>query len=268
MNRNANPDFDPDDTSEGYGYNTEEPAESVEPTETVESPEATPGRRPTSHAREEHTAGFPLRGIAMVLIAAAVGLGLWGLYYLTQSGDDADSQNASVASDSAATGGPEGVDQQGKDGKDAARDDAQPNANKDAKKDKNAADSTAKPNEDAKPGQDAEAGAGAEAGSGAGTATAPTRVSVLNNSTVANLAKDVSGDIKNKGYKLGDVGNFADEILPETTVFFPAGDKAAEDEARQLASDLGGIARENIDSLPKEATKDRALTVVLVDPNA
>ncbi|MGV3248170.1 LytR C-terminal domain-containing protein, partial [Corynebacterium sp. 11254D007CR] len=94
---------------------------------------------------------------------------------------------------------------------------------------------------------------------------APKKVSVLNNSMTQGLADRVSRDLEGNGYELGEVGNFPEEVLPETTVFFPKGDAAAEAEARKIASELGGIARENIDSLPDKATQGRGLTVVLTD---
>lgn len=247
------------------------------------SPARTSGRTPTSHARAEEASGFPVRGVAMVLIAVAVLLGLWGLYALTQSGDkdsSADSRDT-AATDStdkgAATGGPEGNPD--------ARGDAHGDTDKNTGADKSADKSADKPgdaadrdkagdngNSDSDRGAAAPAPAPGEGANGAngqgGADAAPKRVNVLNNSTVSNLAKDISGDIKKKGYDLGEVGNFSDEILPETTVFFPEGDSAAEEEARKLASEMHGVARPNIDSLPKDATKDRSLTVVLVDPNA
>lgn len=86
---------------------------------------------------------------------------------------------------------------------------------------------------------------------------------MLNNSTVAGLAADMAAQIEADGFELGEVGNFATDILPETTVFFPAGDAAAEAQARELAEKLRGVARENIDSLPDSA--DQAVTVVLVN---
>lgn len=89
---------------------------------------------------------------------------------------------------------------------------------------------------------------------------------VLNNSTTTGLAADISEQLEADGYELGTVGNFNQAILPETTVFFPAGDAAAEAEARRIADKIGGIARPNIDSLPEESTATRSLTVVLTNP--
>lgn len=65
------------------------------------------------------------------------------------------------------------------------------------------------------------------------------------------------------GFEIGEVGNFPDEILPETTVFFPKDDPDAETAARELASKMGGVARENIDSLPEPVKASHSLTVVL-----
>ncbi|WP_068801251.1 LytR C-terminal domain-containing protein [Corynebacterium phoceense] len=90
-------------------------------------------------------------------------------------------------------------------------------------------------------------------------------MSILNNSTVQGLAADVSKQVTDAGYELGEVGNFADEILTETTVFFPAGDAVAEAQARTLADKFSGVAKENIQALPEKAMAEGAVTIVLVN---
>lgn len=177
---------------------------------------------------------LPLRGFAMVLIAVAVVLGLWALYALTQGGGDEESTPAAATS-SAPAGGAEGPTT-------------------------SAAAPSQQPEADAEHSSDAPSPAPAPA-----EQPAPKKVSVLNNSMTQGLADRVSRDLEGKGYELGEVGNFPEEVLPETTVFFPKGDAVAEAEARKIASGLGGIARENIDSLPDRATEGRGLTVVLTD---
>lgn len=200
-------------------------------------------------------AGLPLRGLAMVLIAVAVMLALWALYAFTQ--DDSDASLA--GSETPATG-----EQQA----------GQPSANGQAP----AEGQTPAENQPAQPGSESEppangadgsapAAAPAPAPGPAAPAEAPKRVSVLNNSMVQGLAANISDRLKSEGYELGEVGNFNEEILPETTVFFPTGDEVAEREALSIADKIGGIARENIDSLPEEATRDRGLTVVLTNNN-
>lgn len=60
-----------------------------------------------AHAKK---GGLPLRGLAMVLIAVAVMLGLWGLYAMTSEDDDSTvaSDSEQSKSDASANGGQEG----------------------------------------------------------------------------------------------------------------------------------------------------------------
>lgn len=196
---------------------------------------------------------LPLRGFAMVLIAVAVVLGLWALYALTQGGGDEESTPAAATS-SAPAGGAEGPTTSA----------AAPSQEKDA--DAEHSTEAPAPAEDSNREEAAPAaGQPEQAAPAPAEQPAPKKVSVLNNSMTQGLADRVSRDLEGKGYELGEVGNFPEEVLPETTVFFPKGDAAAEAEARKIASELGGIARENIDSLPGKATEGRGLTVVLTD---
>ncbi len=195
--------------------------------------------------------GLPLRGLAMVLIAVAVMLGLWGLYALTS--DDSGSQDsAGGAGDATAT---------------ATAPQEQPAQS--AQPEQPAQPTPGQETAPAQPGQEnppAAAEQPVERPAGQPAASEGKRqVNVLNNSTVQGLAADKARDIESAGFTLGQVGNFAEEVLPETTVFFPAGDAAAEAQARTLADKLGGVARENIQSLPAPAVEHGALTVVLVN---
>ena len=193
---------------------------------------------------------LPLRGFAMVLIAVAVVLGLWALYALTQGGGDEESTPAAATS-SAPAGGAEGPTTSA----------AAPSQEQNADAERSSDVPSPAPAEDAAPA----AGQPEQANPAPAKQPAPKKVSVLNNSMTQGLADRVSRDLEGKGYELGEVGNFPEEVLPETTVFFPKGDAAAEAAARKIASGLGGIARENIDSLPDKATEGRGLTVVLTD---
>lgn len=212
--------------------------------------------------------GLPLRGFAMVLIAIAVLLGLWAVYSLTQSNDVADqageTQSAEAPAEPAA---PQPED-------DAAG--APPEQDATAEADREGGDAAARdddaaeePADEAPRGRDAAAGdsdtpAAAGPGGGAAPAAEPEILHVLNNSTVSNLAADVSEQLGEQGYELGEVGNFSDEIFPETTVFFTPGNPDAESRARELASRLDGVARENVDSLPAETTGANDITLVLI----
>lgn len=220
----------------------------------------------TENETSSASGGLPLRGFAMVLIAIAVLLGLWGLYALTQNDettDTADSvQTAETAPTEPGTGG---------DGDGAVSDPtgpAVPAEDEDGDGDQPETDAD-REDEDTRAGEspDEEADrAPADRGAGVGAAPVqePAKLHVLNNSTVSNLAADVSEELRDRGYELGEVGNFSDEIFPETTVFFQPGNTGAETEARELASQLDGVAREYVDSLPGETTGDNDLTLVLV----
>ncbi|WP_448854886.1 LytR C-terminal domain-containing protein [Corynebacterium frankenforstense] len=207
--------------------------------------------------------GLPLRGLAMVLIAVAVLLGLWGVYALTSGGDDegADSAAMSGSAEPGADQGQAGQNGQsqngaagetGKDGKDApgerAGQDAEDKEHKDG-----AAD-----------GQAAEGQGGANGAAGQGNA-APAKVNVLNNSTVPDLAARLSDELKGQGTEVGSVGNLPGEVLqvPENTVFFQPGNADAEKRARELADRVGGVAREYDQALPDDTAGANDLTLVL-----
>nr|WP_304503746.1 LytR C-terminal domain-containing protein [Corynebacterium lemuris] len=100
---------------------------------------------------------------------------------------------------------------------------------------------------------------------GGGVAAEPQRLHVLNNSLVPNLAADVAGTLDGEGYRLGEVGNLSDLILPETTVFFQPGNADTEKRARELADRVRGVAREYDPALPEGTDGRNDLTLVLVD---
>ncbi|WP_143063457.1 LytR C-terminal domain-containing protein [Corynebacterium cystitidis] len=220
---------------------------------------------------------FPYRGLAMILIAVAVALGLWALYALTQGGG-AENNAASGQSNSTAT-----ADKNP--GAAAGNGAAQPGTNQD-------------PNAPAQPGQpgahntngapgaegashtapegaaahgarDGNATNGAsESNQDAGAAAAPKAdvVNVYNNSTITGLAANVSQSLRADGVDVGvESGNIPESqmVLAETTVFFDPAVEGAEDKARELADRVGGVARANVDTLPQEATEGGALTLVL-----
>lgn len=220
------------------------------------------------------TGGLPLRGLAMVLIAVAVLLGLWALYSLTQDGEDptrtADSSNTS---DSApALPGTEGGSPDaatppapGESSDPAAEDDAaKENEEKNGEEPPAREDEAARPDEDRDAGEAAEQGREDAAPGGGGKPADSPKLNVLNNSTVPQLAATVSEQLNEEGFALGEVGNFSDEIFPETTVFFQPGNTEAEKDARELASRLGGVARAYKDTLPEETRGQNDLTLILV----
>ena len=242
---------------------------------------STPSKQAGAH--RSSSSGLPLRGFAMVLIAVAVMLGMWGLYTLTSkdSTDTAQTGSTGVATlpapaegEPGAQGGPSA--QPGAAGS-AAR------GTQDAKAGQDAAGQPAKEGQDAagreaanKDGAAAGA-AGAESAAGAERAAKDIPVNVFNNSGRANFAAEQADKLKDEGFKIGEVGNLAGDILtvPQTTVYFPAGDKDAESLARETAAQFygaqsipeGAIA-EYPAELKAEFTKGNAVVAVLAIPQA
>ncbi len=64
-------------------------------------------------------------------------------------------------------------------------------------------------------------------------------VQVLNNSRITGLAHQVAGEVAAKGWKIGVIGNLQGAI-PETTVYFSPGEKAA---AKHLAREFSAVHR-------------------------
>ncbi|MGV3072756.1 LytR C-terminal domain-containing protein [Corynebacterium phoceense] len=208
-------------------------------------------------------AGLPLRGLAMVLIAVAVALGLWALYSFTRGGNpEPTAADAPVAAQSPQAQQPQPGQAQPSD----APANGQPGtpAEDQGETGTDGTDGAATPGAAAAPAGEGDAAALAD-GAGEGASASQRKVSILNNSTVQGLAADVSKQVTDAGYELGEVGNFADEILTETTVFFPAGDEVAEAQARTLADKFSGVAKENIQALPAKAMAEGAVTIVLVN---
>lgn len=172
----------------------------------------------------------------MILIAVAVLLAGWGVYAMTR-----DDSNTAV--NSSATQQPD-----------------QPPAAAPAPSDAAPAEGA---QSEAAPAPVPEAApAPAPAPGGQAAQAAQPRVHVLNNSMVSGLANDVAEQLKGRGYELGEVGNYAEGVVPENTVYFTPSTPGAEQAARQLADSVGGVAVARVDNLPEE-TRD-ANTIVLV----
>lgn len=186
--------------------------------------------------------GLPLRGLAMVLIAVAVLLVMWGLYAATQN-TDSDGDQAAPATTT------EVVETRAE----------QPTAPAEETTEEAPEETTT---EDVTEEETAEAPAPAPAPA---PADEPSRLNVINNSTVPNLAADVADRMRADGYEVGEVGNLAEHILPENTVFFQPGNAEAEQRARELAERVGGVAREYESFLPENTDGRNDLTLVLVN---
>ena len=242
---------------------------------------STPSKQAGAH--RSSSSGLPLRGFAMVLIAVAVMLGMWGLYTLTSkdSTDTAQTGSTGVATLPAPAEGEPGA--QGSPSAQPGAAGSAARGTQDAKAGQDAAGQPAKEGQDAagreaanKDGAAAGA-AGAESAAGAERAAKDIPVNVFNNSGRANFAAEQADKLKDEGFKIGEVGNLAGDILtvPQTTVYFPAGDKDAERLARETAAQLygaqsipeGAIA-EYPAELKAEFTKGNAVVAVLAIPQA
>ncbi|UWE70655.1 LytR C-terminal domain-containing protein [Corynebacterium diphtheriae bv. mitis] len=153
---------------------------------------------------------LPLRGIAMILIAVALMLGAWGVYSVT-SDNSSSAPKTSTAETSEQTPAEKSAPQAP-----AASDTPVPS---DA------------PSESAAPAEKAPADKPAESPA----ADRPVPVRVLNNSTVQGLAAQVADTLRSHGIDVVEVGNLPDAVVPETTVFYPAGHQA---QAQKIADQL------------------------------
>ena len=212
--------------------------------------------------------GVPKRGLAMILIAVALLLGLWGIYAMTKD-DSSDQATNEQTNQSAQDGNGQGTNGQGQAGQASQgatgqdQNQQDPNAQNANGQDQNRG-----------PGNEngAEEGAnGANRANGANGANAMTAenqtINVYNNSAVPGFADRVAGQVRENGTKVGEVGNIPGEsvIFEQNTVLFDPATPGAEDRARELADKVGGIAIPNNDSIPAEAKKPGSLTLVLAE---
>ncbi|CAB0872019.1 hypothetical protein FRC0360_01988 [Corynebacterium diphtheriae] len=146
----------------------------------------------------------------MILIAVALMLGAWGVYSVT-SDNSSSAPKTSTAETSEQTPAEKSAPQAP-----AASDTPVPS---DA------------PSESAAPAEKAPADKPAESPA----ADRPVPVRVLNNSTVQGLAAQVADTLRSHGIDVVEVGNLPDAVVPETTVFYPAGHQA---QAQKIADQL------------------------------
>lgn len=151
----------------------------------------------------------------MILIAVALMLGAWGVYSVT-------SDNSSSAPKTS-----------------TAETSEQTPAEKSAPQAPAASDTpaaSAAPGEFAAPGEKAPADKPADKpAADKPAAERPVPVRVLNNSTVQGLAAQVADTLRSHGIDVVEVGNLPDAVVPETTVFYPAGHQA---QAQKIADQL------------------------------
>lgn len=151
----------------------------------------------------------------MILIAVALMLGAWGVYSVT-------SDNSSSAPKTS-----------------TAEKSEQPPAEKSAPQAPAVSDTPATsdaPGESAAPAEKAPADKPADKPAADKPADErPVPVRVLNNSTVQGLAAQVADTLRSHGIDVVEVGNLPDAVVPETTVFYPAGHQA---QAQKIADQL------------------------------
>ena len=224
----------------------------------------------------------------MVLIAVAVMLGMWGLYAMTS--DKSENVASEGANDAAVTGpangGAEGENQGGaaSGGEDAAAGGTTPDSAEGADKtaDNANAGEGAEAGDRAEGGDRADNSDRAESGDQAEGGAAPDRqqadipVNVYNNSARVNYAADEAERLKSENFKVSEVGNLSGDVFtaPQTTIYFPEGDAAAENLAKEVAAQYygGSVPAEALAPYPAELkgdyTKGDAVVVVLAVPQA
>ena len=201
---------------------------------------------------------LPLRGVAMILISVALLLAMWGIYSMT-GGKSAKVHNAASTDSAAASAvsvqpaAPAGPVTSAP-GVPAPRSGAPAPASAPAGA---AASGAAAPGTSGGAGTAGAAGA-AGASTSAGDKSAVT-VHVLNNSTIQGLAAKAKEQLTRQGYRVGQVGNYSRSVVPQNTVYYTDN----EQQARELAEKVGGVAQQRPADLPAETAGPGSLVVVL-----
>ena len=194
----------------------------------------------------------------MILISVALLLAMWGIYSMTggksakvNNAASTDSAAASVAPAQPAT--PAGPATSAP-GVPAPSSEAPAPASAPAGA---AASGAAAPGASGGAGTAGGAGA-AGASTSAGDKSAVT-VHVLNNSTIQGLAAKAKEQLTRQGYRVGQVGNYSRSVVPQNTVYYTDN----EQQARELAEKVGGVAQQRPADLPAETAGPGSLVVVL-----
>lgn len=198
---------------------------------------------------------LPLRGVAMILISVALLLAMWGIYSMT-GGKSAKVHNAASTDSAAASAvsvqpaAPVGPATSAP-GVPAPSSEAPAPA---------PASGAAAPGAPGGAGTAGTAGAAGAAGAStsAGDKSAVT-VHVLNNSTIQGLAAKAKEQLSRQGYRVGQVGNYSRSVVPQNTVYYTDN----EQQARELAEKVGGVAQQRPADLPAETAGPGSLVVVL-----
>lgn len=211
-------------------------------------------------------AAFPKRGVAMILLAVAALLLLWGIYAMNKGdGQDAAAPGTTEATTAQATQATQAT----------TAISAPANPSEQAQPSEKATEQE-KPAEEAKP-TEKPAEQEQPAPAPAGLAREQAQVYVYNNSGIPDLANRTAGDLAAQ-YNVANRSNDAAAMnmpeqtygaFPQTFVFFNPNTPGADAVAAELAQRIGGTPRATTDvpvntSLPREAVeKPEAITVVL-----
>ena len=206
-------------------------------------------------------AAFPKRGVAMILLAVAALLLLWGIYAMNKGDGNQDA---------AAPGTTEATTAQATQATQATTAISAPASPSEQ------ATEEQKPTEQEKPAEQTQP-AEQPAPAPAGLAREQAQVYVYNNSGIPDLANRTAGDLAAQ-YNVANRSNDAAAMnmpeqtygaFPQTFVFFNPNTPGADAVAAELAQRIGGTPRATTDvpantSLPREAVeKPEAITVVL-----
>lgn len=203
---------------------------------------------------------LPLRGVAMILISVALLLAMWGIYSMT-GGKSAKVHNAASTDSAAASVAPA---QPATPAGPATSAPGVPAPSSEAPAPASApagapASGAAAPGASGGAGT---AGAGAAGAAGASTSAgdkSAVTVHVLNNSTIQGLAAKAKEQLTRQGYRVGQVGNYSRSVVPQNTVYYTDN----EQQARELAEKVGGVAQQRPADLPAETAGPGSLVVVL-----
>lgn len=209
-------------------------------------------------------AAFPKRGVAMILLAVAALLLLWGIYAMNKG--DGNQEAAAPGTTEAATAQATQASQ----ATTAISAPASPTEQAKPEQTQATEQPTEKPAEQTQPAEQ-------PAPAPAGLAREQAQVYVFNNSGVPDLANRTAGDLAAQ-YNVANRSNDAAAMnmpeqtygaFPQTFVFFNPNTPGADAIAAELAQRIGGTPRATTDvpantSLPREAVdKPEAITVVL-----
>ena len=201
---------------------------------------------------------LPLRGVAMILISVALLLAMWGIYSMT-GGKSAKVNNAASTDSAAASVAPA---QPATPAGPATSAPGVPAPSSEAPAPASAPVG-APASGAAAPGASGGSGAAGAAGAAGASASAGDKsavtVHVLNNSTIQGLAAKAKEQLTNQGYRVGQVGNYSRSVVPQNTVYYTDN----EQQARELAEKVGGVAQQRPADLPAETAGPGSLVVVL-----